>query len=55
MKFFGTVGQQSSDGKSCYSPLFYPNFSVRGNSETLKVSLTKFFGAVRQKIFDGKT
>ena len=45
------------DGKLCYSlppPLIHKFLRYRKFSETQNVSPTKFFGTVRQQIFDGK-
>ena len=52
-EFFSTVRQKLFVGKSWYSPISYPYFfSYQKISETQKGPLTKFFGPVRQKIFD---
>ena len=52
MKYFGTGRQTSTENLD--TPLIQ-TFSVPEISETLKGSPTKFFGTVRQKIFDGKS
>ena len=54
MKYFGTM-RQKLRRKIVILPPSYPNFLVPEISETLKGSPTKFFGTVRQKIFDGKS
>ena len=52
-KFFGTLSQNTFDGKSWYPPpLLSLTFSMPEISDTLKGSSTKFFGTVRQKIFN---
>ncbi len=54
MKFLGTVRQRNFDRKSSHNPLMQKIYSIPEISETLKRSLMKFFGILRQSILDIK-
>ena len=48
-KFFCTARRTNFNGKSWFPPTLYPkNFSIPEINETIKCSLWKFFGTVRQ-------